>query len=420
MSKQQGSISVTQGAGMLLATLLGSGVLLVPALVASESGVYSLLAWLLMALAILPIVFTFAVLGKRYPDQGGTAHFVKLAFGRRASASLAWLYVSIAPIGPPVVLITGAAYLTQLLGLSLSVALLVELLMLAVILLLNVLKLTTSVRFQTLLSFIVTAIIITICSVALWQSDQPLPAGELVPWQVGQSMATIFWCFVGIEAICHVSNDFKRPEIDFPRAVLLGVVMAGAIYFVLSIAVLKYGAYGSEAKNLLSVLFVAQSALGYWGHRLMALVGFIACFCAVNLYVLSFARMLASMAEQGHVPKRLGQTNANLSPVLAVLVVVFVIAFVLIIRAWLDWSFASLLAYANAVFVLIYLAAGLAAIKLLSGIGRYWAWFTTLFCGGVALLMGVDVLYGLAVFFLTFVGYHLQQKRLARKPATAL
>ena len=419
MTTQSGSISVVQGAGMLLATLLGSGVLLVPALVATESGVYSLLAWLLMALAVLPIVFTFSALGQRYADQGGTAHFVQLAFGRRCSVSLAWLYVSIAPIGVPVVLITGAAYFAQLFGLAMTVTLWVELLMLASVLLLNVVKLSTSVRFQTALSFTVTAIILVICGVALWSSDQSLPAGELQPVQVGQSMATIFWCFVGIEAICHVSNDFKRPEVDFPRAVLLGVLLAAGIYFVLSFAVLKYGAYGSEAKNLLSVLQIAQVALGDWGHRVMALVGFIACFCAVNLYVLSFARMLASMAEQGHVPRRLAKTNRNHSPMLAVFWLGLVITCVLLMRAGFDWSFASLLAYANAVFVLIYLAAGLSGIKLLRGRGRYWAGLTTFICIVIAGLMGADIGYGLAVFSFTFWLYHLIEKRAAHKLATA-
>ncbi len=409
MAQSAQGISVFQGAGMLLATLLGSGVLLVPALVASYAGVYSLLAWALMALAILPIVFTFAALGRRYANQGGTAHFVQLAFGRPAAASLAWLYVSIAPIGPPVVLITGAAYLAQLISLPAGYLLGLELAMLGVIVVLNVLKLTTSVQFQTWLSYGVTAIILGVCVIALVVSEQSLPTGQLAWPAVGQSMAIIFWCFVGIEAICHIANEFRRPEQDFAKAVILGVAMAAAIYFVLSIAVLQYRAYGDEATNLLSVINIAQLALGAFGAKLIALVGFVACFCAVNLYVLSFARMLASMAEQGSVPRVIAWQNRNHSPVIAVMLVSLSIALVLVLKHQFTWSFAHLLEYANAVFVLIYLAAGLSGIKLLSGKSRYLAWFTALFCSVIAYLMASDVLYGLGVFVVSFSLYYLRQ-----------
>ncbi|MCE2571072.1 L-methionine/branched-chain amino acid transporter [Motilimonas eburnea] len=411
MKRSQQGITVYQGAGMLLATLLGSGVLLVPALVASYAGVYSLLAWSLMALAVLPIVFTFAALGRAYANQGGTAHFVQLAFGRRAAASLAWLYVSIAPIGPPVVIITGAAYFAQLFNLSMSLALWLELLMLGVIFVLNIVKLTTSVRLQTWLSYSVTSIIIVVCVVALSRSEASLPSGELQWSDVGQSMAAIFWCFVGIEAICHVANEFNRPKQDFPRAVVLGVAMAAAIYVLLSIAVLQYGAYGDDATNLLSVIQIAQAALGPLGGKLIALVGFVACFCAVNLYVLSFARMLASMAEKGQVMTSLGKQNRNQSPVFAVLIVTLAIALILVLKHQFAWSFAHLLAYANAVFVLIYLAAGLSAIKLLPGRQRYLAWFTALFCSLIAMFMAEDVLYGVGVFVVAFAIDSMKQNK---------
>lgn len=66
-------IGLWQGTGLLVSTLLGSGVFIVPAMTASLAGSWSLLAWVLMGILILPIVFTFASLGKRYPDAGGTA-----------------------------------------------------------------------------------------------------------------------------------------------------------------------------------------------------------------------------------------------------------------------------------------------------------------------------------------------------------
>ena len=40
----------------------------------------------------------------------------------------------------------------------------------------------------------------------------------------------MFWCFVGIEAFTHLGEEFKRPERDFPLALLLGVTIRGLTY----------------------------------------------------------------------------------------------------------------------------------------------------------------------------------------------
>ena len=104
-------IGLWQGTGLLVSTLLGSGVFIVPAMTASLAGSWSLLAWVLMGILILPIVFTFASLGKRYPDAGGTAFFVEQAFGERAADAISWLFLSVIMIGPPVVIVTATGYL---------------------------------------------------------------------------------------------------------------------------------------------------------------------------------------------------------------------------------------------------------------------------------------------------------------------
>ncbi len=401
----KGNISAIQGTGILLSTLLGSGVLVIPALAASESGSYSLLAWVLMALAILPIVFTFSALGKQYPNDGGTAHFVKLAFGDRAAKSIGWLYVSIAPIGPPVVFIAGAAYLAELLSIASDKLLLLELTMLAAIYMLNRAKLETSIRFQTILSFVVTAIIIIVCGLALLKPTAPIPQVAFSAVSLGKSMAIIFWCFVGIEAICHIANDFRDPKKDFPRVVIFGVTLAATIYFVLSIAVLKYQAFGSETDNLLSIANIANIAVGSMGHKLIALVGFIACFCAVNIYVVSFARMLYSMSLEKAVPKALAKKNANGCPLHAINLIVLSIGLVLLVRAYFKLPFEVLLEYANGVFVLIYLAAALAGVKLLRGVNRLCALFSALFCLIIAVFMGANASYGILVLIFSWLIY---------------
>lgn len=401
----KGKVSVPQGVGVLLSALLGSGVLIVPALAATQSGAYSLLAWLLMGIAILPIVFTFSALGRRYPHESGTAHYVRLAFGDSAAKSVSWLYISIAPIGPPVVFIAGAAYLSRLFGVAVENAIWLELLMLFAVFFFNSIKLETTVRVQAVISFIISGTIIGICIFALTKATPELNPPAFSVMDVGQSMAIMFWCFVGIEAICHIANDFRDPARDFPKVVIIGVVLSALVYMIVSYTVLEYGAYGSEQQNLLSVTGIAASVLGVWGEKIVALVGFAGCFCTVNIYVVSFARMLFSMSEENMVHPVFSKRHVNGTPIPAVILVVFSIAVVLLASEFLAITFDVLIDYANGVFILIYLAAALSGIKLLSGSRKTYAILSTVFCLIISFFIGYNVIYGVLVFVLSWAAY---------------
>ncbi len=41
----------------------------------------------------------------------------------------------------------------------------------------------------------------------------------------------MFWCFVGLEAFAHLASEFKNPERDFPRALMIGLLLAGLVYW---------------------------------------------------------------------------------------------------------------------------------------------------------------------------------------------
>lgn len=407
-------LSIFQGANLLLSALLGSSILIIPALAATQAGLYSLLGWVAIILVMIPIVITFTGLGRRYPHEGGTAHYVSHAFGRPASKAIAWLYLAIAPIGPPVVFITGASYLNQLISWSDIPLLSLELGILLLITAMNFARLQTSARLQ---SFISWGLIITIFLVTILSLGQTTPmidrevSHAFSTTKFGAAIAIMFWSFVGIEAICHVANEFNNPERDFPKAVAIGVGAAACLYICVSYAVLVHHAYGDEASNLNSVTHLAEIGLGSIGHKLVALLGFLGCFCAVNLYVMSFARMLYSLFESQGDEHLLRKKSASGTAVVALLLVSASIAVVLILRDTLDLSFEVLLGTANAMFVLIYLAASLSGLRLLRGIPRIAAGLASLFCLAILFNTGLSGLVASAIVCALFVHFNLNKSR---------
>ena len=76
-----GSVGLLQGSALYIAAVLGTGILVLPALAATRAGPASVLSVLAVLLLSIPLAGTFAALAARYPDAGGVATFVRLALG---------------------------------------------------------------------------------------------------------------------------------------------------------------------------------------------------------------------------------------------------------------------------------------------------------------------------------------------------
>lgn len=125
----QRSIGLSQATALYVAAILGSGVLFLSGSTAGVAGPASILAWLLVILLSFPLAYAFAAMSRMYPDAGGTATFVKKAFGPTLGGMIGWFYFFCATVGQMIVSLTGAYYISTAFSLSkygmLAVALLI-------------------------------------------------------------------------------------------------------------------------------------------------------------------------------------------------------------------------------------------------------------------------------------------------------
>ena len=63
-----------------------------PPLAAHAAGPASVLAWVALLAISLPIAATFAALGVRHADAGGTAAYARAAYGRVPAAVTGWWF----------------------------------------------------------------------------------------------------------------------------------------------------------------------------------------------------------------------------------------------------------------------------------------------------------------------------------------
>lgn len=402
MSQLKQEITLLSGVGQLSTTLLGTGLFMVPAIAAGIAGSLSLWAWLILFIAICPIALTFAQLGKRYPNAGGTAHFVRQAFDQRLEKSVAWLFVSVIPVGVPAAVALAAGFLQQLLPEALNSSIFAQLLTVFLLIAVNLAGTKSSGRLQTLI-----ALSIFILVAAFWwkgdigAQDLTMPAlSSESTWSIGAALAVMFWCFVGIEAFAHMGEEFKNPQRDFPIAIIVGCFVAGAAYWACSVVILKYGAYGSSEFDSTSIPWLSEMLFGEQFKLLISALGFAACFASVNLYTQSLSRMVWAQAREYKPQSALARVSIRGVPANATLAVGVVLVLSCLVGEISGLDLEFFLKLANGIFVLVYLLAMLSAYKLLTGISKWLAGVSLLICTGVFICLGWSMLYAVAVFVL--------------------
>ncbi|TBU94480.1 L-methionine/branched-chain amino acid transporter [Phytopseudomonas dryadis] len=418
MSRLNQELGLLQGIGLLCTSLLGTGIFVVPALAASAAGDVSLWAWLVLILLVLPVAFTFAQLGRRYPHAGGAPHLIGRAFGERMERLSAFLFLAVLPVGLPAALNIASGFWQALFDLGGPATLAIQLLTLGAILLLGQRPARTSGGVQVAIALVIIATIALIW----WLGDLPHAGQPLLPPLQGAwhllpvALGVMFWCFVGIEAFTHLGEEFRNPRRDFPLALLLGVLLAGLVYWACSVAVLSFHAYGDARSDAASLPRMLDLLLGEKARWLSASIGYLACFASMNVYIQGFSRLIWSLADEGKLPRRLAVRNAQGVPGRALLLVVASCALCALLAWSLSLSLDQLIRYANGNFILIYLLSMAAGWVLLEGLWRWLAGLSALLCAAILLMLGVDALYALGLLGLLMLLEHRREQRRQNAP----
>ena len=368
MSGLRQELGLAQGIGLLSTSLLGTGVFAVPALAALVAGNNSLWAWPVLIVLVFPVAIVFAILGRHFPSAGGVAHFVGMAFGPRMERVTGWLFLSVIPVGLPAALHIATGFGQALFGWHDEQLLLAELGTLAIVWWVGSRGASSSANLQTLVAVLIVALI-----VAIWfagdisVADIPFPAiNGIDHTQLFAALSVMFWCFVGLEAFAHLASEFKQPERDFPRALMIGLLLAGTVYWACTVLVLHFNAFGEEKAAAASLPGIVVQLFGVKALWVACVIGYLACFASLNIYIQSFARLVWSQAlykpdsPLSRLSKRQLPVNA-LNTVLGCCVVSSLAIYLLGIN--LD----ALIVYANGIFIMIYLLCMLAGCRLLKG-----------------------------------------------------
>jgi amino acid efflux transporter len=342
-------------------------VIALPALAANTAGPASLLAWLALILLSIPLAATFAALGARYPDAGGIATCVKLAFGSYPAAVVGWCFLFAVPVGAPAAAIFAGAYVQAATGGGAATLMLTAFVLVLGITLVNSFGVTLSGKVQVfvaglLIAFLVIAVCASLPHVQLRNLHPFAPHGWLA---VGSAAGLLVWSFAGWEAITYLAAEFRQPAHDMPKAAAAAVIIIGVLYFAVAAATILVLGMGAATTAAPLALLLAVG-IGGPVKMLAAVAALLLTAGTMNAYFAGAAKLGAALGRDGALPNWFAHgSEAGGIPRRALLSLAGLTLIVLITTAVAHLRVEALVLMTTGAFVVVYILGTAAALRLL-------------------------------------------------------
>jgi amino acid efflux transporter len=354
-------MSTLRAVTLYVGALLGPSVLLLPGLAAQIAGPASILAWLgLLAVSGL-LAAVFSALGRRHPGRSGAAGFAGTAFGPRAERAVAACFLAGVVLGAPVVCLIGAGYVAQVVGggHAMTIGIAAVLLLLVVALTLGGGQTSAAVQ----LGLVAVLVVLVIAAVA-----GALPHAHIDSWTpfaphgwsaIGTASTVLMLSFVGWEAIAPMTARLRSPERQLPRVIGLAFLITSTIY--LALAATTVAVLGPEAGSPTPIADLLRIAIGPIGALAAAVAAVALTLAATNAYLSGATEMVAALSNPTSTRGRIGGPRSLPLGVAGVGIALLALT----ATGWV--STAQLVALPTTMFLVVYVVATAAGVRLLTG-----------------------------------------------------
>jgi len=409
------AIKLRHAIALYISSVLGSGVLVLPGLAAQLAGPASLIAWGILSVASYPFAYTFASLSARNPESGGVYGFAKESFGSPLAVVSGWLFAFWYITGGPAVTLIAASYLAFAfpMGKDGIFAVAGGVIGLAFIINYRGIVLSSKVQLTVVVSIIgllLAAVAVSVGSVTIGNFTPFFPNGFL---PIGTAAALIFWSFLGYENVSNIAEEFEDPKRDFPRSILLSVILIGGLYLavaVVTVGTLAYKAGGSVAPfaAIFSGMFGNYGAIG------TAILAVVIIFATVNAYTAGMSRVILAVARDRGLPKWLNHVEPNTgTPTRSLMMLSALSLCMLAVYFFFDVDLQTALLIPSGSAVLVYIIGSAAGVRLLGNRGwrRTLPWISLTLSVALLPFVGMLALASIITGVVGFVYVQLIHKR---------
>ncbi len=368
-------LGVSQACAVVVGTIIGSGIFLVPAEMMQAVGSARLvyLAWIVGGMLSLFGALTYAELGAMKPQAGGEYVYVRDAYGPLTGFLYAWTWFLIAK---PASIATVATGLVRILGtfsmfsffsnqfmtqpFPVTYGQLVAIASAVLISLLNYLGIKKAGEFQLIFTILKVGIILSIVWIGFsfcagsWSHFAETFAGAR--GGIAGFMAALvaaLWAYDGWNDLNMVSEEIRQPERNIPIALILGVAVVGVLYMLVNAAVqfvLPAAAIAASPRPASDAIGLVRGPLG---ASIVSAAMAVSMLVTLNGTIMSGARVPFAMARDRYFFSALARVHPRFHTPSAAIVVQAILAVVLLLIGGSFRQFFSLAIFAEWLFYMI-------------------------------------------------------------------
>jgi APA family basic amino acid/polyamine antiporter len=327
-------LSLLDSVLLLVSGIIGSSIFLTAKDIAGPlpQPMLFLLVWVIGGVISLFGCVAFAEFGSMFPDSGGQYIYLREAYGDLVAFLYGWMLFSVANGGTIAALsVASASYAGQVfpvvsqehivlsvIGITITRAHLFGLFLIAMLTYVNVVglrwgtllqNLSTWTKFAAMAAFVILGFAIGKGDWSHFHSHGVGLTMGLHPAQLisvmGVALIAVFWAYDGWVYITWVAGEVKEPRRNVPLAMVLGVLVVGAIYLAMNITYLYAMPLTEIAKHETIVYEAANALFSPRAALWLSLMIAVSCFSAAATCTLSGARVYLAMAQDGVFFKRM-------------------------------------------------------------------------------------------------------------------
>jgi amino acid transporter len=295
-------LNFSHGLAIVVGGIVGVGMLIIPGMAAGVAGPASLLAWICTGVLCLFMATSFARLASMFDQSGGPYRYVQEGFGDIPGFMAGWCGLIGAWVALSVLSLLIPQYLSPLLSLSPWQESFISLAIVALLSVINIYGIRLGGCVQLLLfAGLLCTLFFFIGGGALhFNSDHFSPFIPRGWTSVGKAMGLTMWAYLGWEYALMPASEYKNPQRDLPRVIIVGTFLIILLYSGVAVSCLGIIPWQELAASTTPLILASKK----WGGDMIIAVGSVVIMCGcLNAGLLSSGRLVHSMARDGVFPR---------------------------------------------------------------------------------------------------------------------
>lgn len=317
---------------LVLGTVIGSGIFVVPGAVLRQTGGHigvALVVWAVGGVLSLLGALTYAELGALTPEAGGLYVYLRDAFGRFPAFLFGWTMFFVIGSGAVATLAVAATtYLSRLVPLTPFVGRVVSVGLIAAIAAINIRGTRQSAQIQDWMTVAKVAGVV-LMSTALLLAHHPAAASTIAPWPAQMSVSVVsgaglamigtLWAYEGWAYVTFSAGEARDPQRTLPRSLVLGTAALVVIYLLANVAYVSSLGSDAMARSDAVASDAMRAAFGPGAAAVVAALVLLSVLGAAHAVVLTTPRVCYAMARDGLFFERLAEIHPRYgTPALAI------------------------------------------------------------------------------------------------------